>query len=62
MFRQISGYYNGLVKIKGKCGKGSPDIQGLFLKQLPLGQCLKRCEHFVESERWWLEKKVVYSI
>ena len=46
----------------GECGKGSSDIPGLFLKQLPLGQCLKRCEQFIESDRWWLEKKVVYSI
>ena len=50
------------AKIQGKCGKGLSDIPGLFLKQLPLGQCLKRCEQFIESDRWWLEKKVVHSI
>ena len=22
---------------------------------------LKRCEQFIESDRWWLKKKVVYE-
>ena len=54
MFRQISWFYNGLVKknrasvVKSRIE--SSGIPGLFLKQLPVGLCLKRCEQFIESD------------